>query len=302
MDGEYPDWIELHNPTADPVDLLGWFLSDDPDDPMQHRIDASLVVPAGGFILLYADGEPDRGPAHLSFGLSSEGEAVVLQDPWGNTSIVRYGELFEDGAVARAEDCCDGDCWTFPLGGTPGQSNTSEGEPPVEALLVPRAAEWRWHTSLEGPGPDWATPEYDDAAWSVGPAPLGFGDAHIVTALPEGDDLARYRAAWFRTTFDLDDADAAIAIVGSLLRDDGAVLWVNGEEVYRNRMPDGPVGADTFALLAVSGADETRYVPWAASNGALRTGLNVLAVEIHQANPSGGDLGFDLELSVLRSP
>ena len=56
-DGDADDWFEIYNPTASAVALGGWFLSDDPADPQRFRIPEGFAVPAGGFLMVWADGE-----------------------------------------------------------------------------------------------------------------------------------------------------------------------------------------------------------------------------------------------------
>ena len=100
---DYPDWIELHNPNRADASLDGFFLSDDPASPFKWPIPAGAVIPAGGYLLFMADGN-DAGLGeshprgywpwrdftteryHTNFGLSAEGEAVVLTQTAGSTS------------------------------------------------------------------------------------------------------------------------------------------------------------------------------------------------------------------------
>ena len=122
--GAAPDWIEIHNPGADPVDLLNWALTDDRDDPARHRFLASLVVEPGAFVVFAADGLPELGPTHLSFSLAADGEEVALfrlED--ASAEIVAYGGVVDDVAIARETDCGPIEGWTHLAGGTPGTSN-----------------------------------------------------------------------------------------------------------------------------------------------------------------------------------
>ena len=89
--GQYEDWIEIHNRGEDEVDLAGYFIVDDWPDKDLWQIPAGqahrTTVPAGGYRLLYADGEPEAGADHLPFRLSKNGEQVVLIAADG-TSVV----------------------------------------------------------------------------------------------------------------------------------------------------------------------------------------------------------------------
>lgn len=78
--GEFPDWIELYNAGPTPVDLDGKYLTDDLTNPTKFKISAGLTVPAGGFVLFYADGDPEQGPFHTNFKLSRNGESIGLFD------------------------------------------------------------------------------------------------------------------------------------------------------------------------------------------------------------------------------
>ena len=46
--GEFEDWVELYNPTAAPIDINGWALSDKVSNPLKWIIPSSFIVPAGG--------------------------------------------------------------------------------------------------------------------------------------------------------------------------------------------------------------------------------------------------------------
>ena len=81
-----------------------------------------------------------------------------------------------------------------------------------------------------------------------------------------------------------------------LLRDDGAVVYVNGTEVARSAMPAGAVNASTLATEFVSGAGETTFYEYAIPASVLTSGTNRIAVEVHQAQANNGDGSFDLEL------
>ncbi len=85
-DGQFEDFIELHNASASAVSLGGFFLSDDPSAPAQWAIPPGTTIPAGGKLLVWADGEPEQhgvtaGQLHAPFKLSAAGESIVLSTP-----------------------------------------------------------------------------------------------------------------------------------------------------------------------------------------------------------------------------
>jgi len=119
--GQSADWIELHNPTDEVVDLRDWSLTDNPEAPDQHVLD-SLEIPAGGYLVLWADADPTLGPDHLVFSLAGDGEALGLYAPDGTTlDLLAFGHQARDVALARLPDGTGP--WGLTLDGTPGEAN-----------------------------------------------------------------------------------------------------------------------------------------------------------------------------------
>ncbi len=81
--GEFDDWIELYNAGSVPIDINGYFLSDDILNPMTFQIDTSVVIEPGDFILLWADKDLTQGKLHLDFKLGAGGEQISLMSPAG---------------------------------------------------------------------------------------------------------------------------------------------------------------------------------------------------------------------------
>lgn len=123
--GAFPDWIELHNRSAEAVSLAGYALTDDPSDAGGDLLDPSLIIEAGGFLVLSADGLPELGPTHLPYSLSAEGEGIGLFRPDGAGEILTFGTVESDFAWARRTDCCTDlpDCVSQVWLGTPEASN-----------------------------------------------------------------------------------------------------------------------------------------------------------------------------------
>jgi hypothetical protein len=80
---ETPDWFELYNASAFPVDLSGMYLTDDLGDPTEYEIPSGVTIPAKGYLLFYADNHPGWGPMHTSFALGAGGEDIGLFDANG---------------------------------------------------------------------------------------------------------------------------------------------------------------------------------------------------------------------------
>ena len=163
------------------------------------------------------------------------------------------------------------------------------------ATLVPEDATWSWWGADYSPPDDWTTPDYADAdAWPSGPAPLGYGNGDEATEVDAGgDDPERRRVTTdFRTTFEVEDPAPFEALLLRVQRDDGAIAWINGHEVWRSNLPgpEAEVDLDTPATLTVWDWFETAWVDTMVSPDVLVAGTNVLAVEVHQASPESSDL------------
>jgi hypothetical protein len=102
QDGEYDDWIELYNNSAEAIDLSGYFLSDDPGNLLKWELPAGTEIGAGGYLIVWADEDEDQAGLHASFKLSASGESVVLSDPSGNIiDEVAFADQMTDISYGR---------------------------------------------------------------------------------------------------------------------------------------------------------------------------------------------------------
>jgi len=86
VDGDYPDWVELHNPTQTDADMSGYMLSDDPDSISKWKFPDGTVIPAGGYLTVFCSGKDKtdaQGMLHTGFSLGSNDTAVVLSNQQG---------------------------------------------------------------------------------------------------------------------------------------------------------------------------------------------------------------------------
>ena len=143
-------------------------------------------------------------------------------------------------------------------------------------------------------GTAWREVAYDDSAWATGAAQLGYGDSDEITTLSFGPDANnKYPTYYFRYEFNIVDASIYGDLIFKLLRDDGAVVYLNGTEIIRDNMPSGTITYNTFADSTVGGNDEDTFFNFTVEN-LLQNGDNVIAVELHQRSGSSSDLGFDM--------
>jgi hypothetical protein len=141
--GEADDWFEIYNPGATPVDLAGWYVSDDATDPMKFRFDptgTNAVVPANGWLLVWADNQIAQGDLHTNFALSStNGESLLLMGPDGVTIMdqIDFGPQVSGVSYGRQSD--GGTPWVEFTVPTPGASNNAVGLAEAEATMTLRA-------------------------------------------------------------------------------------------------------------------------------------------------------------------
>jgi hypothetical protein len=102
------DWFELYNPGTNTVDLSGYFLSDTLTNTTQREIPAGTTIPAGGYLLVWADGTTEQmlnGDLHVKFSLSKNGEAIGLFSPDGVlVDGVSFGAQLSDVSQGRFPD------------------------------------------------------------------------------------------------------------------------------------------------------------------------------------------------------
>ena len=154
--GDYDDWFELYNGGGTPLELGGMYLTDDLTDPTQWQISAGTTIPAGGYLVFWADDEESEGSTHTNFKLGKSGEQIGLfdTDANGNVAIdtLTFGQQSTDVSMGRFPDGAD--CWRFYMIATPEASNVSphmphDAEPDGDVDLDDYA---EFSSCLTGPG------------------------------------------------------------------------------------------------------------------------------------------------------
>jgi exopolysaccharide biosynthesis protein len=186
----------------------------------------------------------------------------------------------------------------------------------VPEEVVAMDATWRFFDGGSQSGNAWTTPSYSDASWG------GPGNGVLWVVIPSRNSPANgvepvgtrvtgynrstgfpHLAYYFRTRFQV-----ATLLPGTQLRfvgriDDGAVVYLNGREIYRVRMPEAPAPIDptTLAVTFPCGGDATCDDVFEVSgDGFLVAGENVLAVEAHNYQARSSDITMGLSLAVAQ--
>ncbi len=143
VDGDYEDWIELYNPTASAVDISGYYLSDDSENPLQWRFPEGTVIPSGGFLLVWASGKDIvalNGEIHTSFSISRSGEPLIITAPDGHTLVDQLPPISMLRNVSYGRYPDGSDTWEFfdREEITPGSSNNDAEPYDIPDWLDPR--------------------------------------------------------------------------------------------------------------------------------------------------------------------
>jgi|GEM_PF-2349392 len=168
--------------------------------------------------------------------------------------------------------------------------------------LITAGASWKYLDNGSNQGTAWRNASYSETGWKTGNAELGYGDGGEATVVSYGPSASnKYITTYFRKTFSVSSISGITGLELSLLRDDGAVVYLNGTELFRSNMPRGTIAYNTLAATYVDGAAESAYITTTLSAAALHAGSNVIAVEVHQNSATSSDISFNLKLKAIKS-
>ena len=163
--------------------------------------------------------------------------------------------------------------------------------------VIPFNSTWRYWDRGTLPDPGWNKRNYQDGQWPEGRAPLGYGDNGLATVLSFGSESNnKHVTSYFRIAFEVDDSASDGELLAELIRDDGAVVYLNGTEIIRDGIPQGPVTNNTFANVTTGGDDESAVRSFPIPRTLLDRGRNVIAAEVHQTSRTSSDTRFSFSL------
>jgi rhamnogalacturonan endolyase len=193
-----------------------------------------------------------------------------------------------------------GTCYYAVRAGNSSGTGTNSAELRVVAgidlspTFIAAGAVWRYFDKPVDLGMSWRSNAYNDLTWSNGMARLGYGNDGEVTKVASNRQWTTY----FRRPFHVPNPTNVTSLKARLTRDDAAVIYLNGAEVWRDsNLASGLVTNATPALVALGGADETRWLTNVLDPTGLIRGWNTLAAEVHNQSLSSSDIGFDFELT-----
>jgi len=227
---DYPDWIEIHNPTDEVVSLNDWYLTDDTADLAKWQFPDVSIQPQQ-YLVVFASDRDSTDPEdelHTNFKLDGDGEYLALVHPDGATISHEYSPEFPkqlpDVSYGRVD---------VPVPLVP--------ESTVRTYYVPSADD-------DALGDDWTAIDFPDGSWEMGGVATSVAITEVGTGEPDLVEIQNLRAStvdtsgWVVALNNADDAAGAadINLVHETLwhlppsMDTGELLWRNDQEGHAN--------------------------------------------------------------------
>jgi len=283
FEGDNEDWLEVSNPTSVPVNLGGWYLTDDKAELNQWQF-PSVTVPAGESIVVFASGKDliaPNGELHANFKLGAGGEYLALTQPDAVTVVSEFTPEY------------------------PAQStDISFGYIPASTNLVAGGADASIYVPVDGSlGGTWTQATFNDSSWTSGTTGVGFNTNGTFDSLIGTDIDAAMRntasSAYVRVPFNIDNLDDVDGLLLHMQYDDGFVAYINGMQVASSNAPASPAWDSTATQTQPDGLPTVFQYNVSAAMAVLQTGANVLAIHGLNSSADSTDFLVSPELSAL---
>jgi hypothetical protein len=291
------EFIELYNPEDLAVSLAGWTLDEFTFPP------GTAIAPHGYLVVAQNPEALEKAYGVKALGpfpgkLSNDGEKLTLSDarkkvveefkygvgfPWPSSSLGGGSSLERlNPSLAAGEP---GHWRAAGFASTAGETR---------AFVKPGSV---WHyrrgdREASAPAGAWRAAAFpEDSAWQSGKAGIGYGDDDDATVL--SDMQGRYSCIFLRQKFTV-TGPLPPALQLRLHLDDGCIVWLNGKEIARLRVPEGEPTIRTLA-------EDHEATGWenvilSSAGKLLLEGENTLAVQVFNSSLRSSDLSFDLAL------
>ncbi|MFT5105419.1 MAG: hypothetical protein ACI9UA_001039 [Pseudoalteromonas tetraodonis] len=309
-------WVEIANTGTQPIDLLDHVIATGGTPPMESILQAQTVS-AGGFVVIDA--------ASLGFTPPSN-ERLFLYGP-GKASVIDAADM-KNSLQARDAESGD-DEFRSPIAATPGTANIflyhdeivineimyshrpdyeQKGEEPsIQPIeLFGYAQTWRYNEEGDNLGANWASSSHPlGGDWSAGTGPLGWESSGASIPIPLATVISRPAfntpfviTHYFETDFELTASELVdiTQLQITHMIDDGAIFYLNGQELGRHNMPGAVVSSSTLALSGLEATEQNFLV----TPELLISGTNRISVEVHQVSSGSSDIVMGLKLSSLQ--
>lgn len=301
-------FVEVINPGSVPINTAGYSIQIEGDTPSSIPLPSSTLNPDEILLLDQNTLGTIPGSGDKVFLLSSNGNS--LADGQEVTNRLRGLSPQYPGQ------------WIFPNTQTPGSANSfafetdivineicynppilesDPGVPPTieTSPLIASGAIWRYNESGDALASDWASSNHPVGGnWEAGPTFLAYDTGlNTATLSNPSSNFPRVVTYYFETDFTLTEQEAGELETLNLRHriDDGAIFYLNGVELDRFQMPDGPVNSTTLANDSVGDAQWSEFYTIPIPPSTAITGTNRISVEVHQRTIGSSDIAFDLE-------
>lgn len=162
-------------------------------------------------------------------------------------------------------------------------------------IIVDRKAEWKY-SDIGEIKEDWKSFDYNDSNWKIGKSPLGYGDDYsetdpklpIGTVVGFGEAENKYMTTYFRKIVDIENPESVKDLEIFIHVDDGAIVYINGVELFRRGIDSKDVNYMTTAKF------KPKEESFKLSGNWFKKGKNIIAAEVHQDSLNSSDLWFEL--------
>ncbi|MCH8922437.1 MAG: lamin tail domain-containing protein, partial [Planctomycetes bacterium] len=290
-DGDFSDWIEIHNPTAQDVNLEGWHLSDDADDLDQWTFPAKIIM-AGDHLVVFASDKDRTDPAaplHTNFKLDGGGEFLALVAPDGQSIASQFDPEFP----RQLSDV------SYGIGDAVTTNEELVGEGSSARILVPTnddlALSWTGAAADE---------PFVDGAWRQAFIGVGYDTQNggpLAGAFETDVQQAMFgnsSSLYVRAAFEVADPQQLSTLTLRMQYDDGFVAYLNGQRIASRNAP-ASLDDRSAATADRPAAQAVVFEEFDVSDhaGLLRLGSNILA--IHGLNDSALSSDFLISPELL---
>ena len=308
------DFIEIFNPNTLPVNIGGCYLTNNPVEyANQSQLRQLTFVSHSGYAVFKADGDTAQGADHLAFKLSpQQGEIGFFDASLGLIDNVVYGPQSTDVSQGRTPNGTTTIAYfTQPTPGGPNPGASGGGGSTVTTSnLISTTKLWSYFQSATAaPAADassrpFTAAAYTETGWlsaaglfyieeSALASASGFAKTTVLTGFTPtagtpSSGFYPYQTYYYRTHFTYSGPLTGVTLSATIMLDDGAVIYLNGVEATRLRMPTGTPTYATISNTNVGNAvEETISIP----TTSLVVGDNVIAAEVHQSSTQSAAAG-----------
>jgi len=157
----------------------------------------------------------------------------------------------------------------------------------AQTFIFNKNSAWSYKDSNVAQPAQWKEKTYDVSSWSTGNGPLGYGDP-VTTTISSG-----LVTAYFAKDITVNLSDLTDTMELGIMRDDGIVVYLNGEEIVRDNMPAGTITFDTWSSTTIDETAESTYNIFSIPKSKFVNGTNRISIELHNRGAASSDLRID---------